>query len=201
MLRASTSPAIEVHAGENGAALMRRLLSMVPDVLSFDGLDATVIYPREEDEPDYRLVTPAPHSRGVDGHYILYGAWGKGGKGENRVTVIGTDEEGNMICGAAADDADIADVGERLDIRIEQGVKGAEDSQSLACAALSRARLEYSSGYLVMPPHCGMELWDVIEVNNELASPATSRFRVTGYSLLYDAIAGIFQQRLNVGEV
>ncbi len=193
-------PQLVVHAGENGADIMRRLLSLVPDVLHFNGLDAVLIYPQTGDEPGYGLYWPPGDNAGTDRHYMWYGAWGTGSKAENRVVVIGKDDDGNAACAAAADEGDIDLVGERLDIRVQPFLTGLAQCGDAADAALAKARLEGGRGYAVLPPHCGVELWDVLALHGP-HNPEGVHCRVKGFSLFYDAQAGIFRQKLMLGEV
>ncbi len=51
-------PHIQVNAGENGAAVLRHLLSLVPDVIYFVGLDGCIVYPQATDSPTYYLRFP-----------------------------------------------------------------------------------------------------------------------------------------------
>ncbi len=49
-------PRLTVRAGQSAAQVLRRLLSMLPDVLVFNGLDATMIYPQTTDEAVYEYI-------------------------------------------------------------------------------------------------------------------------------------------------
>jgi hypothetical protein len=51
-------PRMSVNAGQNGAAVLRRLLSLVPDVIFFDGLAGYIVYPQATDAPTYWLRFP-----------------------------------------------------------------------------------------------------------------------------------------------
>lgn len=55
-LATSLYPRLTVRAGQSAAQVLRRLLNMIPDVLRFNGLDATMVYPREDDEVDYEYI-------------------------------------------------------------------------------------------------------------------------------------------------
>jgi hypothetical protein len=54
----SLYPQIEVGAGESGASVLRRLLSLVPDVIFFFGLDAYIVYPQQGDSVVYKYKFP-----------------------------------------------------------------------------------------------------------------------------------------------
>jgi len=51
-------PKIEVHAGESAATVLSRLLSLVPDVIYFCGLEAYILYPQADDLPAYHYEFP-----------------------------------------------------------------------------------------------------------------------------------------------
>jgi len=54
----ATYPRFEVHTGENGAAALRRLLALVPDVIFFFGLTGYIVYPQAADSASYYLKFP-----------------------------------------------------------------------------------------------------------------------------------------------
>ena len=54
----SVYPHLSVNAGENGAVVLRHLLSLVPDVIFFVGLDGYIVYPQATDSPSYYLRFP-----------------------------------------------------------------------------------------------------------------------------------------------
>jgi len=53
-----TYPRFSVSSGENGAAVLRQLLSLVPDVIFFVGLSAYIVYPQATDSITYYLRFP-----------------------------------------------------------------------------------------------------------------------------------------------
>jgi hypothetical protein len=55
----SLYPRFDVHAGESGASVMRRLLALVPDVIFFFGLEGYIVYPQASDTEvyDYKFPT------------------------------------------------------------------------------------------------------------------------------------------------
>lgn len=54
----SIYPYLSVHAGQNGAAVIRHLLELVPDVIYFVGLQGYIVYPQATDEPTYMFRNP-----------------------------------------------------------------------------------------------------------------------------------------------
>ena len=53
-----TYPRLTVSAGENGAAVLRQLLALVPDVIFFVGLTGYIVYPQAADATTYTLRFP-----------------------------------------------------------------------------------------------------------------------------------------------
>jgi len=51
-------PRLDVSAGESAANVLRRLLSLVPDVIYFFGLDGIIVYPQESDTVVYKYKFP-----------------------------------------------------------------------------------------------------------------------------------------------
>jgi hypothetical protein len=54
----SLSPKLDVHAGESGASVLRRLLALVPDVIFFFGLEGYIVYPQATDSSVYDYKFP-----------------------------------------------------------------------------------------------------------------------------------------------
>lgn len=55
----SLYPRLEVRPGESAASVLRRLLSLVPDVIYFFGLEGYIVYPQANDTPVYLYKFPA----------------------------------------------------------------------------------------------------------------------------------------------
>lgn len=49
-------PRLTVRAGQTAAQVLRKLLNMLPDVIVFNGLEATMIYPQTTDQPVYQYI-------------------------------------------------------------------------------------------------------------------------------------------------
>ena len=54
----SIYPYVDVHAGQNGAQVLRRLLELVPDVIYFVGLQGYIVYPQSTDPYTYMFRFP-----------------------------------------------------------------------------------------------------------------------------------------------
>jgi len=53
-----TYPRLDVRTGESAAGVLRRLLSLVPDVIYFIGLAAYIVYPQATDSASYYFRFP-----------------------------------------------------------------------------------------------------------------------------------------------
>jgi len=129
-------------------------------------------------------------------HVVLGGSYAAETPDINRVCVIGRDDDGNSVFGTAEDTVESELVGERLDFRQEPAVATADGAAELAASAVNKMRLNKASGMIVVPPNCGQELWDVVQVWDLAANQTGTRFRVIGIKFDYFPAKACFQQRL-----
>ena len=107
----------------------------------------------------------------------------------NRAFIVGQDAAGSLVSGNAVTQMDVDLVGERLDVKHDSAVVTATVAGYVAAAFLAKARLDGKRGSITIPPHCGIELWDVISIVDIPANQSVS-YRVTGYKLEYDTREG-----------
>jgi len=134
-------------------------------------------------------------------HLLLDGSYRTASWNNNRIMVIGRDTDSNPVSGADEDNTEIGLVGERLDFKLQPGVSTADLAADVAEAAVAKARLEGKAGFITLPPHCGVELWDVITVFDFMASQEGINFRVIGVKLVYNGRQQRFMQQLQLGDV
>jgi len=77
----------------------------------------------------------------------------------------------------------------------------AEKAQKRAQAELRRQEIAASDGEILVPPNCGQELYDVIDVTDSRAGLEEEKRRVLGLTLRYSAEDGRYEQRLELGGV
>jgi hypothetical protein len=118
-------------------------------------------------------------------HVILEASYFEESPDVNYVFVIGEDSTGSQVTGSAEDTAESALVGPRLDVTHDSSISSSTTAASVASAALSHARLSKKRARIVIPPHCGLELWDVISINDPVTNQ-NSLYRVTAYRLDFD---------------
>ena len=134
-------------------------------------------------------------------HLLLDGSYRTASWSNNRVMVIGRDTEANQVEGADEDTTEIGLVGERLDFKLQPLANSADLAGQVAEAAIAKARLQGKKGFIILPPNCAVELWDVITVYDLMASQEGVNFRVTGIRLFYDSRQQRFMQQLKLGDV
>jgi len=88
-------------------------------------------------------------------------------------------------------------VGERLEVIHEPAVTSAVVAGYVAIAVLAKARLDGKKAQITVPPHCGLELWDVVSVFDNAANQNTS-YRVRGYTFEYDTGKAQYIHRLEL---
>ena len=188
----SSYPLIEVRTAESGAGVLLRLLSLVPDVIFFFGLDAFIVHPQETDDSVY--------SYGQE-HVVLDGQYGSDAPEINRIYIIGRDRDGNPVFGEATDSGDVDLVGERLDFHVQQPVHSQTMATNTAQSVISKMRLTRQWGSITVPPNCGQELWDVIDVTDSLCARSSAKYRVVGTRLTYEQSQAKYLHRLILGGV
>jgi len=132
-------------------------------------------------------------------HVVLDGSYAMETPGVNRIYIIGRDAVGNPVYGMSQDAAEMALVGERLDFRQEPAVNGADRAAEVAGSILARMRLSKASGVIVIPPNCGQELWDVVQVWDSAANQTAAKFRVVGIRFEYSPGQARYEHRLILG--
>lgn len=118
----------------------------------------------------------------------------------NRAFIIGQDGAGSIFSDNAIAQADVDLVGERLEVKYDGAVNSSAVAAAVAAALLARASLDGSRGVITIPPHCGLELFDVIGVVDKVANQSTS-YRITGYELEYDTASAVFTHTLTLSAV
>jgi hypothetical protein len=183
-------PAFTVHAGESGATAVRRLLAMVEDAAAWDGSELVTVLTADDDDPGYSI--------GGDGeHAVVEAKYSDGAPEVNRARVLGL-----AVYGEAEDFADAEASGERIAQVIDVNLTDGGDAEDRAAAVLRRARLASELGELrLFGVHCGVELWDVVELTDALAGIEAQAFRVNGYAWRFEPARGRYDMQLTLGPV
>ena len=164
-------PQFTISPGERGDAVVRRLLGLVPDVLSFRGHRGLLRHPQADDASDYVYGA---------GHPVLEGRYGESAQAHTRVQVYGA----AGVAEAFLWD-EMALLGERLLQHHDVNLNTASKAQSRSGEIVRLLEREAVSGEIVVPVNCGQELYDVVEVTDARAGLASARRRVVGMALDY----------------
>jgi hypothetical protein len=132
-------------------------------------------------------------------HVILDGRYNIESPEVNRAYVIGRDQYGNPVYGSTVDSTELGLVGERLDFQQELAIPTSSQAESMAEAILSKMRLTGKRGVILVPPNCGQELFDVVEVTDTKGNQQAVKFRVVGIRFEYNPRQARYQQKLILG--
>jgi len=114
----------------------------------------------------------------------------------NRTFIIGRNQYGNPVYGTASDSTELGLVGERLDFQHELAIPIDSQAAGMAGAILSKMRLSKARGIILIPPNCGQELFDVVEVTDHLCAQWVRKYRVVGMRFEYNYGHAYYYQRL-----
>jgi hypothetical protein len=115
----------------------------------------------------------------------------------NRAFIVGEDLAGSLVTGSAITQGEVNLVGERLEVQHTPAAITAAVAAGVAAAVLGKNRLDGQKGKILVPPHCGLELWDVVNVV-DIGVNQSGSYRVSGYALEYDIAAGQYQQHIDL---
>jgi len=132
-------------------------------------------------------------------HVILDGQYLTATPPTNRAYVIGRDIYGNPVYGTAVDSTELGLVGERLDFQQELAIPTESQAADVANAILSKMRLTGKRGVILIPPNCGQELFDVVQITDAGANQSAIKFRVVGLRFEYSPKQARYQHRLILG--
>ena len=132
-------------------------------------------------------------------HVILDGQYATETPRTNRACVIGRDQYGNPVYGTAVDSIELGLVGERLDFQQELAIPTDALAEDMAEAILAKMRLSGKMGVILIPPNCGQELFDVVQITDSQGNQSAVKFRVVGIRFEYNPRQARYQHRLILG--
>jgi hypothetical protein len=118
----------------------------------------------------------------------------------NRSYIVGRDQYGNPVYGMSMDSTELEMVGERLDFQQELAIPTNSQAASMASAILSKMRLTKANGIILIPPNCGQELFDVVQITDSGANQSTVNFRTVGIMFDYNPRQSLYKHRLILGK-
>jgi len=132
-------------------------------------------------------------------HVILDGQYATVTPEVNRAYIIGRDQYGNPVYGTAVNTNEVTLLGERLDFQSDPAIPTAAQAGDVAAAVLSKMRLMGKNGVIFIPPNCGQELFDVVQISDSAANQSAVKFRIVGMRFEYNPGQAIYQHRLILG--
>ncbi len=186
-------PDFTVLLNNRGDAIIRRLLSFVPDVLFVEGNKACLVNPLSSDNSVYSYGQSHPI---IEGRY-LKGAWSL-----NRIQVEGYDSGSDEpIVVDSFSWSQIAGLYDRLEQLEDRNIDTVEKAEQRGEAYLREAEIESYGGVIRIPVNCGQQLYDVISITDSRAGLDAEKKRVLGITLTYEPKRGVYEQRLSLGAV
>ncbi|MCY4615157.1 MAG: hypothetical protein OXC71_02015 [Chloroflexi bacterium] len=181
-------PAFTARAGERGSTAARRLLAMLPDDVVMRGHVAYLTEPRADDS--------AVASFGADDPLVrLTMESGAPATGWARIFGAG-------VLAEAIHEASLAEGGAAA-IVVDENIDAQARADARAETVLRRSQLDLGRGELVVRPHAGLEVGDVVAVTSKQAGLEERRFRASGLHLRY--VRGgkrpVYEQRIALSDV
>jgi hypothetical protein len=170
------TPAFTVHPGESGLTAVRGIVEKVPDVVFTDGGALLATEPRTNDTSTYAF--------GPGEHEIVESRYRDSGPAVNRARTVGAG-----VYGEAFDFADIDAFGEAIGDAVDDNIDSADDAEDRAEVLLRKAAIAARGDIItVFGVHCGVELWDIVDVTDPAAGLAQAPRRVLGYAWRYSTV-------------
>ena len=183
----SLCPDFSLNPGADAFSAVRRLLSLVPDVLFIDGDTAYLKNPLPDETAAYtyglehQIIACRAAAASLDiNHLRLAGAGG--------ITV------------EAFDWPSLA-AGERYRNLHDGNLDSTASLHDLAATLLREASMSAADCEITVPSNCGQQLYDVVEVTDEGSGLAAAKYRVTGIGLDYRPSQGKYEMKLKLGGI
>ena len=186
-------PDFTINPNNQGVAVIRKLLSFIPDVIFIEGDKAYVVNPQPYDDSLYSYGSLHP---------IFEGRYRKEAWGFNRVLVEGYDSaSGKPVIVDSFTWSEIARVYDRLNRLDDRNIDTISKAEQRGDAYLRQAEVESVDGVIRIPVNCGQQLYDVIAITDNRAGLSGEKKRVLGIILVYSPRRGEYEQRLSLGAV
>ena len=186
-------PDFTIHPGVGGETIIRKLLSLVPDVMFIEGDAAYLVNPLPSDTPVY--------SFGQD-HAIFEGRYRASSWELNRITVEGYDTtmEERILKDSFAWEQ-IHRQFTRTTRLIDRNIGSVVEAEERGETYLRDAEIKAQDGMISVPVNCGQQLYDVIDITDNRVGLNGDKKRIVGITLLYNPQKGEYRQILSLGAV
>jgi hypothetical protein len=186
-------PDFTIHPNNMGDTVARKLLSFIPDVIFIEGNKAYIVNPSSSDSSAYSYGSS---------HSIVEGKYRRRGWKLNRILVEGYDPAGDEpVIVDSFSWAEIARLYDRLNQLEDRNIDTVSKAEQRGEAYLRQAEIESANGAIRIPPNCGQQLYDVIDITDSRAGLSEEKKRVMGLTLVYNPRRGEYEQRLSLGAV
>jgi len=184
-------PDFTINPENRGEGVLKKLLSLVPDMIFIEGSKAYIVNPSPTDDSVYGY--------GSD-HPILEGRYRRQGWEINRVQVEGYDPEGDepIVVDSFSWDG-IARLYDRLSRIEDRNIDTVSGAGQRGEAHLRHAEIASAGGIIRIAPNCGQQLYDVIDITDPRAGLSEDKRRVSGLILTYDPRRGDYRHSLQLG--
>jgi len=186
-------PDFTIHPHNRGDIVIGKLLSLIPDVVFIEGNQAYVVNPGSSDDSVYAYGSSHP---------ILEGEYRKRAWELNRVQVEGYDPVNDEpVVVDSFSWPQITRLYDRLSQLEDRNIDSVSKAEQRGDARLRQAEIESASGAIRIPPNCGQQLYDVIDITDSQAGLSGAKKRVLGLTLVYNPRQGEYTERLLLGAV
>lgn len=182
-------PDFTIQPGTRGDTALRRIMSFIPDVLIFDGNEAYVKDPRDDEASSY--------SYGSD-HVILKGEYHQAIM-PTRARAIGRDDEDNRIVEDAFDWDNLQLGIDILEQDYDPNLQSATRAQERADAILRKGALYTHGAQIVIPPNVGQQIYDIITVTDTRCGISSKKYRVLDIDVQYSIRRSHYRQVFALG--
>ena len=186
-------PDFTIHPKSRGDMVLRKLLSFVPDVVFIEGSKAYVVNPCSTDDSVYSYG---------QAHVILDGRYREGAWELSRVQVEGCDPvSGEPVIVDSFSWAEITRLYDRLHQLEDRNIDSVSQAEQRGEAYLRQAEIKSIGGAIRIPPNCGQQLYDVIDITDKRAGLNGEKKRVVGLILAYSPLRREYEERQLLGAV
>jgi len=184
-------PDFSINPGENGREVVNKLLSFVPDVIFIEGNRAFLLNPLSSDASCYTYG---------NAHSIYEGRYAQAELMPNSVRVEGWNTTTGAPIIASVFDWEAIESNYDRPIVIEDGNLGSvAQAQERGESILRKFTIASADGFISVPPNCGQQLYDIIEINDPRAGLSAVKRRVLGIGLLYSPRTSEYRQKIILG--
>jgi hypothetical protein len=186
-------PDFTIHNDSSGNSSAGKLLSFIPDVIFVEGHRAFLLNPQTTDSPVYSFG---------EGHDISEGNYHTAAWGSNRVLVEGYDPVNQSpVLEESFNWDQISRLYDRFKQVEDENLVDGPEVQQRGLDLLRKAETASINGSILVPPNCGQQLYDVIEITDSRAGLSREKRRVLGMILSYIPSQGKYEQRLTLAAV